>query len=65
MGMLIEGRWTDEDRNIEKGAFVRPRSVYGQDLAADMMEAIRAEPGRFHLIASLSCPWSHRTLIMA
>lgn len=63
MGMLIEGRWTEEDRNIEKGAYIRPRSVYDQVLAADVLEALRAEPGRFHLIASLSCPWSHRTLI--
>ncbi len=63
MGILIEGCWTEENRDIEKGAYIRPRSVYDQVLAADVMEALRAEPGRCHLIASLSCPWSHRTLI--
>ena len=64
MGMLIEGRWTEEDRHIEQGAYVRPESVYDQVLPADVVEALHAEPGRFHLIASLSCPWSNRTMIV-
>ncbi|MFI4988319.1 MAG: glutathione S-transferase family protein [Alphaproteobacteria bacterium] len=64
MGMMIEGRWSDEERSIEEGAFVRPASVYDEDLAADAIAALVDEPGRFHLIASLSCPWSHRTLIV-
>jgi glutathionyl-hydroquinone reductase len=64
MGMLIDGRWTDEDRYIASSAFVRPPSVYDQDLPSDVITALASEPGRFHLIASLSCPWSHRTLIV-
>ena len=64
MGMMIEGRWTDEERQIEGGAFVRRPGVYGQDLAPGMIEALGSEPGRFHLVASLSCPWSHRTSIV-
>jgi putative glutathione S-transferase len=64
MGMVIEGRWRQEDRLFEAGAFIRASSVYGDDVAAAAIEAIGAEPGRFHLIASLSCPWSHRTTIV-
>ncbi len=64
MGMMIEGRWCEQDRTIVQGAFVRAASAYDQDLGAELVEALDAEPGRFHLIASLSCPWSHRTLIL-
>ena len=64
MGIVIEGRWTDENRSIEAGAFIRRASAYADDLGPDVTEAIGSEPGRFHLIASLSCPWSHRTIIV-
>ena len=61
MGMLIEGRWTEEDRVIRDGAYRRPTSRFAAELDA---AAITGQPGRFHLIASLSCPWSHRTLLV-
>ena len=64
MGMLIEGRWTDEERLTRDGAFVRAESGYGDEIAPEAAAAIAREPGRFHLIASLSCPWSHRTLLV-
>ena len=64
MGMLVAGRWTDDDRQIQGGAFVRHVSECGQGLEPDTLGASFSEPGRYHLIASLSCPWSHRTLIM-
>ncbi len=65
MGMLIEGRWVSKaDRFIEKGAFVRETSTFGLDLDVGDIRAIAAEPGRFRLIASRSCPWSHRTLLV-
>lgn len=63
MGMLIEGAWTEEDRTIQGGSYVRPASPYGEPLSAEMIKAIATEPGRFHLIASLSCPWSHRAML--
>ena len=63
MGMLIEGKWTDEDRTIRDGAYVRPVSPYNESVPEVVIEAIVTEPGRFHLIASLSCPWSHRTML--
>ena len=64
MGMLVQGRWTDEDRSIRGGAFLRRRSAYDDDLGTETIAALSAPTGRFHLLASLSCPWSHRTLIM-
>lgn len=64
MGMLQNGRWTDEERIIEGGAYVRPPGAYGTAIGRDASDAIAAEPGRYHLIASESCPWSHRALIV-
>lgn len=63
MGMLIEGRWCEEDRTIQNGAYVRPPSPYDTPLDHGTIRAIESEPGRFHLIASLSCPWSHRATL--
>ncbi|MCE9687575.1 glutathione S-transferase C-terminal domain-containing protein [Shewanella sp. AS16] len=64
MGMLIDGLWTEEDRIIKDGAFVRQASVYHAALGSELLEAIAAQAGRFHLIASWSCPWSHRTMLL-
>ena len=65
MGMLIEGRWASEaDRFIEDGAFVRETGTFDLELDAEDIRALAAEPGRFRLIASRSCPWSHRTLLV-
>ena len=64
MGMLIKGRWTDEDRFMREGAFVRAESGYGGEIPPETAAALAREPGRFLLVASLSCPWSHRTLLV-
>ena len=64
MGMMIKGKWTDDERIIKSGAFVRQASVYSNALSADVLKNFRAAPGRFHLIASLSCPWSHGAIIV-
>lgn len=63
MGMLIDGRWSDEDRTIVDGAYQRPASPYGDPLDDATIRAIAGEPGRVHLVASLSCPWSHRSTL--
>lgn len=64
MGMLIAGAWTEEDRRIRDGIFVRHKSECGEGLSPHALGRSLSEPGRFHLIVSLSCPWSHRTLMM-
>ncbi len=63
MGMLIDGEWTNEDRTIRDGAYVRSASPYDELIPLNVIDAIATQPGRFHLIASLSCPWSHRAML--
>ena len=66
MGMVIDGRWIDDDaayRNPEGGAFVRAESVFRDRITADGSSGYPAEPGRYHLFLAPSCPWAHRTQI--
>lgn len=66
MGLLIDGRWTDQwyDTATTGGAFVRPDTQFRDRVAADGSTAFPAEPGRYHLYVSYACPWAHRTLIL-
>lgn len=63
MGMLMDGRWANVDHTIVDGRYKRPVSAFSAGLD-EVAGRLRAEPGRFHLIASMSCPWSHRTLLV-
>lgn len=63
MGMLVAGRWTHDDDAVRAGAFVRRAGVHDDAIDLHIVAAMRADPGRIHLIASWSCPWSHRALI--
>ena len=63
MGMLIDGKWQNDDHEISKGVYQRANSVYDQDIPLEVCASIQNEPGRYHLIASMSCQWSQRTLI--
>lgn len=64
MGILINGVWSEEDRIIEDGAYVRPSSPIRLTSLAETVSDIEQNPGRFQLMASRSCPWSHRTVIL-
>ncbi|TQV88851.1 glutathione S-transferase C-terminal domain-containing protein [Aliikangiella coralliicola] len=64
MGMLINGEWSEVDKTIVNGQYVRANSVIAQPISDNMIQSIADEPGRFHLIASWSCPWSHRTMLV-
>jgi putative glutathione S-transferase len=67
MGMLIEGKWIDDDekyRNPTGGAFVRPQSSWRNSVTADGSSGFKAEPGRYHLFLAPSCPWAHRARIV-
>lgn len=64
MGMLINGLWSEEDHIYKGGEYIRQHSVYSNDIGAETVAAIVREPGRFHLIASWSCPWSHRAMLI-
>ncbi len=62
MGMMIDGHWSHQEQLHENGAFVRAKSQLRCD-PRKIGQLISDAPGRFHLIASWSCPWSHRTTI--
>lgn len=65
MGMLIDGRWT-EDVPPETGAggeFRRIASAFRDRVTADGSSGFKAEAGRYHLYVGYHCPWAHRTII--
>ncbi|MGH8162498.1 MAG: glutathione S-transferase C-terminal domain-containing protein [Gammaproteobacteria bacterium] len=49
---------------MKNGRFIRTKGAFSDELGTDVIEGLRRQPGRFCLIASRSCPWSHRTLIV-
>ena len=63
MGMLIEGRWSEDEREIADGCYHRASSVYAGDISAELADGLTQGHGRYWLIASMSCQWSQRTLI--
>jgi putative glutathione S-transferase len=71
MGDLLKGAWrADGDfPHDETGRFVRPGAPFRNWVTASGepgptgLSGFKAEPGRYHLIVSLACPWAHRTLI--
>lgn len=71
MGYMLEGKWQDDDRipTDQRGAFVRADSRFRNWITADGSPGpsggggFKAEPGRYHLFVSHSCPWAHRTII--
>jgi putative glutathione S-transferase len=71
MGDLFKGAWRAEGDfpNDASGRFVRQESQFRNWVTANGdpgptgVGGFKAEPGRYHLIVSLACPWAHRTLI--
>jgi putative glutathione S-transferase len=66
MGMMVDGAWQDGwyDTRAAGGAFVRSESAFRSRVTADGSSGFAAAPLRFHLYASLACPWAHRTLVV-
>ena len=72
MGLVIEGKWSNDDTvtTDTRGSFIRDASKLRQWVTADGSPGpsgdggFQAEPGRYHLFVSPSCPWAHRTIIM-
>jgi glutathionyl-hydroquinone reductase len=63
MGMLVDGKWTDQRPSRADGRFVRAESRFRKWVTADGSSGFKAEPGRYHLYVSYGCPWAHRTII--
>ena len=71
--MLVDGKWTEAWQPVQatdaKGGFVRQASAFRswvtpEGSAGPTGEAgFRAEKGRYHLYAALTCPWATRVLI--
>ena len=63
MGQLIDGRWTNAEGavSVKDGAFARPQAAFRNSIEAG--GRFPPQAGRYHLYASLACPWAHRTLI--
>lgn len=74
MTMLINGKWSTEEwhphqtANVE-GEFIRKPSTFRNWVTPDGAAGptgtggFNAEAGRYHLYASLNCPWASRTLM--
>jgi putative glutathione S-transferase len=66
MGILVEGKWRDEELSEETartGEFQRVVSRFRDWITVDGSSGFKAEAGRYHLYVAYSCPWAHRTLI--
>ena len=71
MGLLINGKWTQDEAGGTDGTgrFQRPASVLRHWITPDGAPGpsgeggFGAEAGRYHLYVSLACPWAHRALI--
>ncbi|TYT24861.1 glutathione S-transferase family protein [Luteimonas viscosa] len=71
MGMLVDGRWTnDEDALTDaRGRLQRPDAAFRNWITADGSAGptgeggFPAEPGRYHLYIARACPWAHRATI--
>jgi putative glutathione S-transferase len=57
-------RWFELGAELgDDGRWVRQESAFRQHVSADGSSGFPAAAGRYHLYASLACPWSQRTLI--
>jgi putative glutathione S-transferase len=65
MGLLVEGKWTDQWYETEStgGRYLRKDSSFRDFVRADGSTRFAPEAGRYHLYVSLACPWAHRTLV--
>lgn len=72
MGLMIGGKWHNDDNipSDARGHYIREASKFRHWITADASPGplgdagFNAEPGRYHLFVSPSCPWAHRTIIM-
>jgi glutathionyl-hydroquinone reductase len=65
MGMVIDGRWTENppEETGTSGEFRRIASVFRDRITADGSSGYPAAAGRYHLYVGYHCPWAHRTIM--
>jgi len=66
MGMLVRGRWTEDDGDSRGsgGRFDHLPTKFRNFVTADGGSGFKAEPGRYYLYCSRTCPWAHRTVLL-
>ena len=72
MGLLIDGRWSDQwySTTESKGKFVRSVAQFRNwitetgERGPSGFGGFKAEAHRYHLYVSYACPWANRTLIV-
>jgi putative glutathione S-transferase len=62
MGMLVNGKWQDEDAAgfVRDGKNIRFSSGFHESITADGASGFTPEIGRYALYYNRTCPWSHR-----
>lgn len=63
MGKMDNGVWQQDIKTVINGAYIRPSSSIQNATNPKWIKVMQSQPGRIWLIASHSCPWSHRTTI--
>ncbi|MEQ8701981.1 MAG: glutathione S-transferase C-terminal domain-containing protein, partial [Bauldia litoralis] len=73
MGIMVDGVWHTDEAPLaddKTGRFIRKESAFRNWVTADGSPGpsgeggFEAEPGRYHLYISISCPWAHRTRLV-
>ena len=72
MGLLVNGVWQGREsaQATREGHFLRPESAFRNWVTSNGRpgptghDGYAAARGRYHLYASLACPWAHRALMM-
>jgi putative glutathione S-transferase len=66
--MLVNGEWVGQWQPLqgvdEQGGFVRKPSVFRNWISSEPEAPFSAEPDRYHLYVSMTCPWACRTLMV-
>jgi len=64
MGMLVDGNWEEgADSSMISGTYRREQSALPTSIDILLLKQITEDQGRFFLVASASCPWSHGAVI--
>jgi len=66
LGQMIEGKWTEDDIALidASGRYCRAPAHFLEPIERDVLDAMAAMSDRCILVASRSCPWSHRVLLV-
>ena len=65
MGMLVDGKWTDDDgaSRGSGGKFDHLPTAFRKFITVDGTSGSIAEPNRYHLYVTKTCPWAHRAIL--